>query len=39
VIPLAHVGHWLVAIPFAMPVLLLAGTLAAIVLRDRIGHR
>jgi hypothetical protein len=32
---LAHVGHYLVAIPFAMPVLLLGGTLAALVIRDR----
>jgi hypothetical protein len=34
-LPLAHAGHFLVAIPFAMPVVLLGGTLAVLVLRDR----
>ncbi len=34
---LAHAGHFLVAIPFLMPVLLLGGGLAFMVIRDRIG--
>lgn len=38
-IPLAHAGHYLLAIPFAMPVLLLGGTLAVLVARDRRAHR
>ncbi|MFN2612576.1 MAG: hypothetical protein ABR536_04305 [Solirubrobacterales bacterium] len=38
-IPLAHAGHFLLAIPFAMPVLLVGGTLAVLVIRDRHGHR
>jgi hypothetical protein len=37
--PLAHAGHFLVAIPFAMPVVLLGGTLAFLVARDRRDRR
>jgi hypothetical protein len=32
---LAHAGHLLLAIPFVMPVLLLGGGLAFLVIRDR----
>jgi hypothetical protein len=39
VIPFAHAGHYLLAIPFAMPVLLLGGTLGILVARDRRAHR
>jgi hypothetical protein len=38
-IPLAHAGHLLLAIPFAMPVVLLGGTLGVLVLRDRRAER
>ncbi len=38
-LPLAHAGHLLLAIPFALPVLLLGGTLAVIVMRDRMADR
>ena len=32
---LAHAGHFLVAIPFVMPVVLLGGGLAFMMIRDR----
>jgi hypothetical protein len=32
---LAHAGHFLVAIPFVMPVVLLGGGLGFMVIRDR----
>lgn len=38
-LPLAHAGHLLLAIPFALPVLLLGATLAVVVLRDRAADR
>jgi hypothetical protein len=34
---LAHAGHFLVAIPFVMPVVLLGGALAFMVIRDRLS--
>jgi hypothetical protein len=34
---LAHAGHFLVAIPFVMPVVLLGGGLAFMVIRDRMN--
>jgi hypothetical protein len=39
VVPLAHAGHWAIYVLYALPILIVLGSIVANVLRDRRGRR
>jgi hypothetical protein len=38
-LPLAHAGHWALYVLYALPILIVLGSIVATMLRDRRGHR
>jgi hypothetical protein len=38
-LPLAHAGHWVLWVLYAVPVLIVLGSIVATILRDRRGSR
>jgi hypothetical protein len=38
-LPIAHAGHWALYVLYAVPILIVLGSIVANTLRDRRGHR
>ena len=38
-LPIAHAGHWALYVLYAVPILIVLGSIVANMLRDRRGHR
>jgi hypothetical protein len=39
VLPVAHAGHWLIGVLYAVPVLIVGASIVLTVIRDRRGRR
>jgi hypothetical protein len=39
VLPLAHAGHWLIGVLYAVPVLIVAASIVLTIIRDRRERR